>query len=258
MLHDVLVFLLGAFAAAAIGFLVTRHGPTVERFLFPRKAVRATTELDASPPRVKTENDPAIFESGFPNWEAYGYVFPSDIEAIGIPPSDICREWRSWARARGGVDARSTKAKVTVEGRSDGTVMIDRFDIEVTARRDALAGTYVACPVGGASASPRQIYVSLDDDPPTIHFVDSGDEPVTHFLFSLTRGEVETFLIYAVAERCYCEWTARLSYTTHGKRESVEISDEGDTFRTTGIRNAESYAWFDGRWDDDFLSTEED
>jgi hypothetical protein len=257
-MRDVVVLLLGALAVAVIGFLVTRHGPTVERSLFRRKAVRATTELDTAPPRIKAENDPAIFEAGGPNWEAYGFVFPPGIEAVGTPPSEICREWRQWARGRGGVDARSTKAQVTVEGRSDGTVVIDRFEIEVTARRDALPGTYAACPVGGASGSPRQIYVVLDNDPPAIHFVDSGDEPVKHFLFTLTPGEVETFLIYAVADRCYCEWTAHLSYVAHGKRDSILISDEGDAFKTTGVRNAEGYAWFDGHWRRDFLPQEPD
>jgi hypothetical protein len=246
-MSEVTLIVVGAVATAVVGFIVIRYGPSVERFL-GRRPVRARVELDAVPPRIGTQSDPAVFEAGFPNWEAYGYVFPLNIDEVGIPPTSICREWREWARPKGGVDARWTKVQVVVEARTEGQVLIDRVEIELLRKREPISGTYAFCPVGGASASPREIFVRLDDDPPSIRFVERGDEPVTEFLFTLGHGEVETFRVYAVAERRYCEWIARLSYVANGRRDFIEISDEGDPFRTTGVTNAQAYAWMGDEW----------
>jgi hypothetical protein len=242
-----------ALATAVIGFVVVRYGPGLERFL-GRRPVRARVELDAVAPRIATQLDPAVFESGLPNWEAYGYVFPLRIEEVGIPPSSLCREWREWARPKGGVDGRWTKVQVMVEGRAEGQVVIDRLDVEVLGRHEPKSGTYVFCPVGGASASPREISIRLDNDPSSVGFIEQGYEPATEFLFTLGKGEVETFRIYAMTDRYYCEWIARLSYVADDKRGSIEISDEGEPFRTTGITNAQAYVWSDGGWTehDDF------
>jgi hypothetical protein len=141
---------------------------------------------------------------------------------------------------------------VTVEGRREGEVRIDRFEIDVLRRSDALAGTYAQCLVGGAAASPRQLYVNLDRSPPRVEFVERGDSPGEavrrHFLFSLARNEIETFLIYAVARRGFYEWTGQLSYVAEGKRHHVDITDGGDAFRTTSTDRALTYLWADGRW----------
>lgn len=246
-MSEVTLIVVGAVATAVVGFIVIRYGPSVERFL-GRRPVRARVELDAVAPRIATQADPGVFEADFPNWEAYGYVFPTGIDEIGVPPTAICREWREWARPKGGVDARWTKVQIVVEGRCEGQVLIDRLEIELMGKREPISGTYAFCPVGGASASPREIMLRLDDDPPSVSFVERGDEPVTEFLFTLGQGEVETFRIYAVTERHYCEWIARLSYVANGKRDFIEISDEGDPFRTTDITNARAYAWLGNEW----------
>ena len=261
----VLILVIGA----VLAYLVPRILPRIGRFLGPRSpSVRtwSTTPSRLSPsmtprlptapaphfPNVSAELDPGVFERGFPNWEAYGYVFRQDIAAVGPPPSGVCRDWRNWARVRAGVDADATKLQVTVEGRSDSEVRIDRLEIEMLRRAEPLRGSHARCDVGGASASPRQVYVDLDDDPPRVEFVERGDSPGEnprrYFLFSPSRGEVETFLIYATAARGSYDWIGRLWYVAEGQRQFVEITDGGDPFRTTASNRARTYTWLNGAW----------
>jgi hypothetical protein len=249
----IVTVLLIAAATTAIGLILTRNWAAIERFLFRRKVLRATIEPAPQMPALTFERDPGVFEAELPNWEAYGYVIPSDIHSIGPPPTDLCREWLEWARARQGVDAYQSKIQVVVEGRNEGQVVIDRFELEIGAKREPLGGTHVACVVGGASASPREIFIDLDRDPPRMQFRYEGDEPTEHFLFTLSDGETETFRIRAITERHYCEWIARLGFVANGRREFIEVSDEGDSFRTTGTGNATSYAWMDGQWSSKFF-----
>src|ERR1700710_2728554 len=105
---------------AVLAYLVPRILPRIGRFLRPPQPVRTHVEYDPEPavathdaaatsragsrlPNVSAELDPGVFERGFPNGEAYSYVFRQDIAAVGPPPSGVCRDWRDWARARAGV-----------------------------------------------------------------------------------------------------------------------------------------------------------
>ena len=190
----VLLLLIGA----VIAYVVPRVLPHIARFLHRPAALRTRVEHDPEPPlathepqvvtsesrkldvhfpKISSEVDPAVFEHGFPNWESYGYVFDLGLNQLGSPPTNVCREWRTWARSLGGVDANATKLQLTLEGRNDSEIRIDRLEIDVTRRREPLQGIHAVCPVGGAAASPRQIYVDLDADPPRVQFVERGDAP---------------------------------------------------------------------------------
>jgi hypothetical protein len=90
---------------------------------------------------------------------------------------------------------------VIVEGTAE-RVTIDAIDVEVQRRGDPLSGVHALCQVGGASASPREVMVELDHDPPRLHYRAPGGDPSEPFLFTLTRDEAEVFRIYAFAMTC--------------------------------------------------------
>jgi hypothetical protein len=244
---------IGAIVLLAIGavitYLVTQHGRRIERFIKGDPGVRATIEVNAPVERgpVRIETDPAIFEAGLPNWEGYGYVFPDRSAPPPDPPGSVCREWQEWARANRAIDADTTKVQVIVEGTAE-RVTIDGIDVEVQRRGDPLSGVHALCQVGGASASPREVMVELDYDPPRVHYLAPGGEPSEPFLFTLTRGEAEVFRIYAFATTCDCEWVAHIHYVADGGRQSLLVSDHGDPFRTTASSRTTTFAWMGQAW----------
>ena len=145
------------------------------------------------------------------------------------------------------MDADVTKVQVIVEGTAE-RVTIDSMEIDVQHRAEPLRGAHALCQVGGASASPREILVELDPNPPRVRYFSQGGDPSEPFLFTLGKDEAETFRIYAVAAACYCEWVASLHYVVDGKRMTLAIDDGGEPFRTTGSRDAQNYIWSEGAW----------
>ena len=61
------------------------------------------------------EADPARVFAGQPEWQTYDLVAAISRQTLSAPPSLRCREWRSWARQFGGVDADETHAYVYLQ-----------------------------------------------------------------------------------------------------------------------------------------------
>jgi hypothetical protein len=251
---DLPSLVVGAVLGAVFGFVAERTLPQVWRFVLRPKDLRTHVELDAEPPTVRFLTDPAIFEADFPNWIGAEYMLPDgDIADFGPPPSAYCREWREWARAHNGVDARASKVQIIVEARAENTVVIDRLEVNVWNRARPIQGTLVRCLVGGAALQPRELGVRLDDErPQAAYFREAGNESGTteSFTFKLGPGDVEVFRLYAIAERHYVEWTATLHYAVDGVRKSIELDDGGEPFKTTGTSGAKRAfdSIGDGRW----------
>jgi hypothetical protein len=199
---------------------------------------------------VHLETDPAIFESGEPPWIGYSFLFPHGQVELGPPPPGNCPEWWAWARTNQGVDADRTKVRLTIIGDSEATVIVEALRIAVVRRAEPLDGTLVLCPVGGADITPRHIAVDLDGFPEAVtSYYDAGGDPTGRFSFALARGEAELFNIEATAGHSYIEWVGKLYLLVDGKRQIVNISDQGEPFRTTSSSHLEPLTWTDGKWD---------
>jgi hypothetical protein len=161
---DLTSLVVGALLGAVFGFFADRMLPPVWRSITRPKELEAHVEVDQT---IRFELDPAVFEADLPNWIGAAYMLPDrDIAEFGPPASEFCREWREWARAQRGVDARATNVQVTVERLGENTVVIDGLEVNVWKRTPAVEGTLVECLVGGAAIQPRELGVRLDDERP--------------------------------------------------------------------------------------------
>jgi hypothetical protein len=203
-------------------------------------AVRITAELD--PARVYASSDPA--------WQTYGFVSTRSQDQLGTPPSYKCREWRTWALGRGGIDADQTKLYAFLQGRPDTAIEFTGIDIEFVRRTPALRATHAYCPAGGATASPRLVDIDLDTKPPTILYAQAGDDyPARHrLLLKLNGTDTETLQIVAHTRHCDCEWRARLHAVVDGHKEDVVIDNNGKPFRTSASERSSHFMWTGKRW----------
>lgn len=229
---------ISAFVGALIAWAVAYFAPGAWSRLIRRPSVY-----------VHVEKDPAIFYAGGPNWDASLFVLldladPSD---VGEPPRGPCRDWRSWLWPIGAYDAERTDLHVTIQGAADSTVLIDGLRVTSISRRP-VSGFCLLCPVGGADATPRSVNVDLDWDPGVVTYSDAGGEPTGRFAFTLTKGEVETFHIVATAGQAACSWVAELFLVVNGRREVVQIDDDGDPFRTSGVGSIPTFVWSGSDW----------
>lgn len=252
------VTLVAAASITAIGWVVTRaldaawskraqEGPYFVRVERGPNAPATILRLGQSRTRVST--DPKEFDRGLFDWTAYSYVVPRARRQLPPPPRGLCRDRRSWARRLGGVDARFTRVEVILEGNASGTLVLDEIRAQVVGRRPPLKGSWLVCSVGGAEASPRRIEVDLDRDPPLVQYLREGDEPVrAPILFTLKKGEVETFFVHAKTTTCDCSWRIFFRLLERGRRHVITVDDDGRPFRTTATNRSAYYVWDRKRW----------
>jgi hypothetical protein len=79
----------------------------------------------------------------------------------------------------------------------------------------------------------------------TLELPESDTGPSEDIAFKLLRGEVLLFEVWAETADCDCDWVLTLNYLDlgTGERGSVEVRNEGEPWRSTASRNAESYTW---------------
>ncbi len=204
--------------------------------------VPSTTGPIAEPLTVFVEADPQIFSPEV-DWTPFHYVFASTLGQIGGPPSTDCRTWHNWARGLDAADV-STMFQLSLTTKEE-TVLVDGFAVEVIRRDPPIHGVLVSCPVGGADVNPRRIEIDLDSDPPRVTYLrnPNEDDTPTDLTLSISPGEIELLEVWAFTDSCDCDWTATLYYVVNGERHSVEITNSGEAFRTSGTRNAETWYW---------------
>jgi hypothetical protein len=213
------------------------------------------SQVAATPPvRVTVQTNPAVWESGELDWIGYAYVIPRTLSDIGTPPPGRSWDWYTWAHQLGGADAW-TRVQVTLEGRADSQVLIDRVWVNIVKRRPPLKGTAIYYRPGGAYVSVRLLGVDLDTNPPTVTFQRAESEAADPehayrpFTFSLSDGEVEVFYIDGYTEKHYVEWTLTFRLIANGEAKDVVVTDHGKPFRTTSTANSRVYAWYGDGWE---------
>ena len=203
------------------------------------------------PITISVEDDPArVYAPTDPGWQTYGFVSERTRDDLDDPPSQLCREWRTWALGQGGIDADQTRLYVFLQGKPNTAVAITGLEVEFTRRARALTGTHAWCPTGGAAASPNLAAVDLDKKPPTIRYAQRGDDFPGRSRLHLTLNgtETETVELTARTRRCDCEWRARVFMVVNGKKHEQVIDNDGRPFRTTASSRSKHVQWDGERW----------
>ncbi len=207
MLGATALFVLSTTAAAVISLEVGERRAAVVEVVREDLDVRVETDLG----QIDAE---LLF-----NWSNYEFIIDRPLAALPPPPGDYCRARWSWARGIGGVDARTTRFRITVEGRSARPVVLD--DVRARVLRPK-AGLQAGCYSGGAQVSVRQLVLDLDRRDGQVIYQAGPEGQPRPLLFKLSLGEVEIFQVVASTERCDCDWELELRYTVGGQRRTLK------------------------------------
>jgi hypothetical protein len=238
-MKEVGLVLLGAVAGALATFVIEKTFPNIRRRLLRSPGVR-----------VAIDTNPGQFLANGPNWDPFAYWFPVATDGLDDPPSDLCRDWYSWALNHGGFSALWSRTRLILTGGTDATVLIDRFDVSVVRRDLPSAGTLTICRTGGADAVPQGIQVELDADTPGFSWVDTGgDRSYSPIGLTLSKGELDVLEVEARAtEPGLYEWTATLSFVENGRRREVTIDDAGKPLLLVGGSSSDALEWSGDSW----------
>jgi hypothetical protein len=209
-----------------------------------------TDVIDRERITLTVERDPGRYLRGAPNWESFEWVFPSrNATTLGPPPTDVCRDRWRWAQRLNGIDALQTQVRVYMTGDGVEDVLLDGIRVQVRERARPAAGAYATCRVGGASASPRAIYIDLDRRQPKMTFDQGGENYTKTFAFAFPKGksEREIFDIIAWSTKRKTTWQVEFSFLIGEKRVARTVPERG-YFTTTGVRAAEPLEWDGSRW----------
>ncbi|OHV33169.1 hypothetical protein CC117_23635 [Parafrankia colletiae] len=177
------------------------------------------------------------------DWVAPWKVPPSSAPLIS---EQTVGGWRDWAPGRSGADASPGDVRITVQGTTEAQVILTDLKVRVVRRDPPLAGRTLQAPCGGSSAY-RWLHVDLDAEPPRAVYVEDSEsvdgepdenlQPI-EFPYEVSLTDAEVFLIMATTEECDCRWTVELSWSSQSRTGTISIGDDGEPFRTTGIKNA--------------------
>lgn len=233
-------FLLGLLSGVALSFLLTFLEP-VQRLV--QRTGRAA--FKENPVDVHVQSDQAVIWAGLPPWVSGRYFFDSALP--GPRPPDACVDWTKWSKDNGGRPCGELELVLTIQAKLDVAVVVDTPVVRVVSRRDVEGVAATCLAAGGASVSPRRFDVDLDaSDPPMVFFRDEGMDPATMAGFSLIKGEVERFHIWAsAAGKQELEWSLELPMIVNGREVRMDLG----TFVTVGGGAAsEEFLWQAGQW----------
>jgi hypothetical protein len=234
-LGAVLIFVLGHIS----GLVLEDAYQGVKKRLFPTEPVA-----------INLQFDPAAWEAGNPfGGESYEWVFPLPRSLLHPPPQGACFQRYAWAQGAAGadgVDARTTPFRLTIQGNSGDSVLLQKITPIIHKRGPRMEGTHVACPVGGAAANLRRFAVDLDRGTGT--FEDGEGNPLATTMLKFDRQESEPIQVIARAERGRYDWALRLDFIVDGEVERAFIPEEGRLFSTTGVGQAQTIHWDGRRW----------
>jgi hypothetical protein len=197
-----------------------------------------TMKLGASSIQIATNPD------NFVGPDSLGFVIPRTLQEIGRPPADRPAGWRTWAYQMGGIDSPWTVAQITLQGNSPTPVLVQDLSVDIIRRGTPLRGTLVKGEPGGCGGiEPREVYIQLDERPPTVQ---SGDPNRAAFPYSLRRGEFEVLNLIAFAGEAMYEWILNIGLLVDGENRTIKVDDGGAPFRTTPRPTGRQYAWIRG------------
>jgi hypothetical protein len=183
------------------------------------------------------------------------FIVQRPIAEVGPPPNGDDEQGRyRWAKEMGGVDALGTALRLVIRGRSEAPVTLHNLKVEVVGRRPPLAGTLLTYSGQGAGQAVRYFEIDLDEQSPTVAYVDRSGAKEVPFPYRISQTEQEIFDIYASTLRNYVQWRLHLAYTDEEGSRTFVIDDGGEPFETTAHGGSEPlpgqhpYYWSRGEW----------
>ncbi|HLK01269.1 MAG TPA: hypothetical protein VKU39_15355 [Streptosporangiaceae bacterium] len=138
-------------------------------------------------------------------------------------------EGTAWEQAQHGVDVGYTSVVLIIQGRTDQAVTITSPHVTVRHRNqvpgeDVVLDHFSGC---GGVLPYRKFDVNLDSSHPVA-------EPATESGFTVSDTNPEYFLVTAGATRYLSDWQILLGWSSMGRAGTVQITDDGMPFQTTG------------------------
>ena len=183
--------------------------------------------LETNPARTGAFGDKPIFA-----------VIPRGVTTSG-DPGEGCDGFRPWVNREGGVDARTTKFQLVLQGKVSQAVLVSALRAKILDDGPPVAGSPVVCPPA-AEAQFRAVSIDLDATPPVVRY---GSGLGKQFGFTVNQGETETFNVVASARKAYYRWEAELEVVVEGDTRTIEITDGGDSFQTTAAPGRAWWSW---------------
>ena len=154
----------------------------------------------------------------------------------------------TWARQLGAVDATVTLLRVTIQGRDDAPVTLQGLSVVVTNRKPPPRGSNLSYTGLGSAVNPDTVMVDLDEEVPTVTYIDERRNEQRSFTFSVSRTDVQVLNILAGTSTCDCSWIIKLKYTYAGEPGEITLDDAGKPFRTVATANADQCYWSGAIW----------
>jgi hypothetical protein len=174
-----------------------------------------------------------------PSW-----VIDKDPEEVPSPPLDDLRI-DAWETSQAATPARAMRVDLVVQGTGAQSVVLQGLDVDVMAAQPRSPGAlYRPAGCGGAVAR-RYFGVDLERAEVRATAMNRGEE--IDFPFTVSSREVESFVVFATATRCDCQWRLRLRWSS-GTRSGVEVIDDGGKpFHTIGPGGRDVYEYDERR-----------
>ncbi|MFJ6657035.1 helix-turn-helix domain-containing protein [Streptomyces sp. NPDC091377] len=177
-----------------------------------------------------------------------GHDYVIDRPPARVPPPPAAQDARGWATAQGAVHGRDTNVRITVQGRSATTVVLEALRVRVVGRAAPVRGNSYAMDQGcGGAITPRYFDVDLDIDRPIARAMpgdDVGTElPAVRMPYTVSSTDPEVLLVTGRTAGCACDWYLELDWSSQGRGGTVRIDDNGRPFRTSAIKGLDRYQY---------------
>ncbi|WP_285438044.1 transcriptional regulator [Streptomyces sp. ISL-98] len=174
-----------------------------------------------------------------------------------VPPPPVEQDAKQWARSLGALHGGDTNVRISLQGTSEKTVVLEALRVRVTERAVPVKRNVYGMNNGcGGALSPRYIDVNLDAPRPVARSVAGFDGvagtriPAVSFPYTVTASDPEVLLVTSRTVNCDCYWYLELEWSSGARSGTVRISDNGRPFRTSGTKGMPryEYAATDRRW----------
>ncbi len=151
-----------------------------------------------------------------------------------------------------GADAEFLMFQVVLRSNRRETIAINDIKVRVTKSGPPMTGTHALCLVGGASAEPVDILVTLETGrEPLWDYVDEDDpesERKRSLPLVLSPQDLEFLTVTAHPSNGYFEWTLELLVSDGSGQQRITLDDGGQPFNVTSTENAEKREWDNSKW----------
>ncbi|MGW7068453.1 helix-turn-helix domain-containing protein [Streptomyces sp. NPDC054855] len=178
------------------------------------------------------------------HWEdpcGHPYLVDKDPATLSPPPNE--QDAAGWVAANGAVSARDQTVKLTVQGKGEGTVVLESLNVRVATTSAPLAWTnykmgYLGVGCGG-NVPKRSFAVNLDASVPR----PTPLEGESGFPYKVSASDPEAFFVNATANTRYVRWYLELEWSSGSRHGTVRIDDTGKPFATSGDKGRPVYGF---------------